>query len=77
VKETHVESKLVVKELADYLGVSLKFVYQMRHCGFKMDGDFKDNQTTTARAAVAWIEQEDFRLVNGVGLTKNSSGSLP
>lgn len=76
-QKTPAEEKLVVKELADSLGVSTRFIYQMRRCGFPMHGHTKDNQTATTTEAVRWIEANDFRLCNGVGLTKNSIGSLP
>lgn len=72
-----IEQPLVVKELADCLGVGKHYVYQMRRCGFKMHGETKDNQTATLSEAVAWIEQHDFRLANGIGLTSDSIGSLP
>lgn len=75
--KTATEEKLVVKQLADSLGVSTRFVYEMRRCGFAMHGQTKDNQTCTVREAVGWIERQDFRMVNGVGLTKESVGSLP
>jgi len=71
------EHHLVVKELAVSLGVSTRFVYEMRRCGFPMRGETKDNQTATLREAVDWIEREGFRMVNGVGMTKSSVGSLP
>ena len=74
---TAIEEKLVVKELADALGVGKHYVYQMRRCGFVMRGETKDNQVASLGEAVVWIEDNDFRLVNGVGMTTHSVGSLP
>lgn len=59
---------LVVKELAWELGVSDHYVYQMRHCGFKMDGDRRCNQTAKLRHARAWIYEHEFRLVDSLGV---------
>lgn len=55
------EQPLVVKELADALGVGKHYVYQMRRCGFKMHGHSKDNQTATLSEALAWIKSNNFR----------------
>lgn len=74
--KTTAEEKLVVKELADSLGVSMRFVYEMRRCGFEMHGPTNYNHTN-AREASAWIDRADFRMINGVGFTKDSVGRLP
>ena len=61
------EEKLCVKELAAGLGVSAQYVYQMRACGFVMEGLKRYNRTSTVEAAVAWVRENDFRLVQGKG----------
>jgi hypothetical protein len=67
--------KLCVKELADALEVSTRYVYQMRACGFVMEGFRPHGQTTTVKTAVEWIEKNDFRVVRGVGrVFKDSEG---
>lgn len=68
--------QLVVKELALMLGVSPRFIYRMRYCGFTMHGATKDNQTASVQEAVDWIEKNDFRIVNGLGVTGNPSEAL-
>lgn len=61
--------KLCVKELANALQVSTKFVYQMRACGFEMAGrEHQNNQTASTAAAAAWIQRHDFRIVRGKGV---------
>ena len=62
-----IDERLTVKELADALGVSQRYIYQMRRCGFQMDGLKRDSQTTTLLAAVVWIVKNDFRMSNGKG----------
>lgn len=59
---------LLVKELADALGVSLRFIYQMRACGFPMRGDIRYRQMATVEEARAWIKANNFRLVQSVGV---------
>ena len=61
---------LCVKELANSLGASVRFVYQMRACGFPMRGILRNNCTATVKEALAWIEANNFRLVKGVGVTR-------
>lgn len=69
---------LPVKELADALGVGLRFVYQMRACGFPMRGDTRHQQMATLEEARAWIQANDFRLIKGAGVTgKNRSRQIP
>ena len=60
---------LLVKELATSLGVSTRFIYQMRACGFPMRGDTRYRQKATLEDARAWIEDNNFRLKDGVGVT--------
>jgi|GEM_PF-6674919 len=60
--------KLCVKALAFELGLSTRFVYEMRRCGFAMEGRSKDNQTATLKQAVDWILENDFRMVDGFGV---------
>ena len=62
------EEKLCVKELADKLGISVRYVYEMRRCGFKMDGAGRFNQTTSKQRALAWIEENDFHMIDGAGI---------
>jgi len=69
-KQDHQE-RLCVKELAATMEVSTHFVYQMRACGFRMerpDGR-RANRTATLAEAVRWIHENDFRLVQGRGVT--------
>ena len=61
---------LRVKELAPALGVSMSYVYQMRACGFKMEGGSRDNQTASLAAARRWIAETRFRVVKGRGQLK-------
>lgn len=67
------EEKLCVKGLAFSLGVSTRYVYEMRRCGFAMEGRRKDNQTATTKEAVKWIEEQDFKMVDGVGRVQKSA----
>jgi hypothetical protein len=69
--------KLCVKSLAFELGVSSRYVYEMRRCGFVMEGRRKDNQTATVKEAVVWIEQNDFKMVDGVGKVQKSAKATP
>jgi hypothetical protein len=57
---------LCVKCLAPVLGVSVRYVYEMRRCGFEMQGRPGEQRCTVAEA-VAWIEASDFRMVRGRG----------
>lgn len=70
------QDRLCVKELAAALQVGTTFVYQMRACGFQMNGRFRHEQTATVQEAIQWVRDNDFRLVNGRGVTKgdNSKG---
>ena len=61
---------LNVKELASALGVSAHYVYQMRACGFEMDGLLRTNQKATVNRAVRWIRRRRFRLLNGKGMVE-------
>lgn len=65
--------KLCVKGLAFSLGVSVRYVYEMRRCGFTMEGRRKDNQTATLKEAVQWIVENDFKMVDGVGRVQKSA----
>ncbi len=65
---------LTVKELADELGVSEHYVYQMHAAGFPMEwrtlpgcGRVKF-LTATVESARDWIETHNFRLADGYGL---------
>ena len=64
------EEKLCAKELAAALGVSTRYVYAMRSCGFPMAGLKRHNRTATVTAAVAWIKANDFHLAHGKGVTR-------
>jgi hypothetical protein len=64
------DEKLCVKQLADALQVSPRYVHEMRRCGFVMTGVKRCNQTSTAQKAVAWIEANDFRIINGLGFIR-------
>jgi hypothetical protein len=68
------EEKLCVKGLASSLGVSVRYVYEMRRCGFHMEGRSKDNQTATNRQAVDWITENDFKICDGVGYVNGERG---
>lgn len=61
-------ASLNVKELAAALGVSAHYVYQMRACGFEMDGLLRMNRKATVNRAVRWIRRKGFRLMNGRGI---------
>lgn len=61
-------ASLNVKELAAALGVSAHYVYQMRACGFEMDGLLRTNRKATVNRAVRWIRRKGFRLMNGKGI---------
>ncbi len=62
--------QLPVKELADALGVSTKYVWLMRVAGFPMDWRALPGfggrlvLTATEQAAREWIEMNEFRLVH-------------
>jgi len=62
--------KLCVKGIAFSLGVSTRYVYEMRRCGFPMHGI---HQAATLKEAVAWIEASDFRMVRGIGRVQKSA----
>lgn len=66
------EQKLCVKELASSLGVSTRYVYEMRRCGFTMEGLLKINRTSTAKEAAKWVIENDFRIVDGFGRIGNN-----
>jgi hypothetical protein len=61
------DAKLVAKELASALGVSIRYVYEMRKCGFQMVGEINYNQETTLKDARFWIHSNNFRIIRGVG----------
>lgn len=57
---------LSVKELAERLGRSTRYVYGMRQRGFPMTWDWPSHcYVATEPAARAWIEKKRFRLVRG------------
>jgi len=62
---------LRVKELAESLRVSNRFIYQMRACGFPMRGDSHYSQTATVQEAQDWIKANNFRLIKGIGVVGN------
>ena len=62
-----------VKGLAEALGVSATYVYQMRACGFVMNGVRRSGQTATVKAATEWIQRTGFRMVNGRGCAGEAS----
>ncbi len=66
------DEQLCVKALAAEMRVSTRFIYQMRACGFKMDGPFRRAQTASVRQAAKWIRARDFRLLNGTGVIGKS-----
>ena len=73
---------LTVKELAGVLGKSDHYVYQMKACGFPMElRTFPESNiaylTATERAAREWIAVNDFRLVDGWGVTGGYQFFLP
>ncbi|HEV2320688.1 MAG TPA: hypothetical protein VGV18_13105 [Verrucomicrobiae bacterium] len=71
------EPPLLVKELAASLGVSPRFVYQMRACGFPMRGDTRLRQAATLEEARAWIKANGFRLSSSVGIVERTKGPRP
>jgi len=56
-----------VKELAPLMGVSVRYVYEMRRLGFKMRGPTYCNRACSMQDAVDWIRSNGFRMVNGRG----------
>jgi len=68
---------LLIKELAMALGVSTRFIYQMRACGFPMRGDTRQRQMATLNEARAWIYANNFRLLNGTGLIDATATQSP
>ena len=56
-----------VKELAPRLGVSVRYVYEMRRLGFEMSGPTHCNRSCSMQQAVDWIRANDFRITNGRG----------
>jgi hypothetical protein len=70
--KSKISEPLPVKQLAASLGVSLRFVYQMRARGFPMRGGTRHRQAATPEEARAWIEANDFRLINSVGVIGTS-----
>jgi hypothetical protein len=70
-----VRTPLLIKELATALGVSTRFIYQMRACGFPMTGDTRQRQKATLAEARAWISANNFRLNDGKGVTDTAISS--
>lgn len=63
-----VVGRLCVKELAEALGVSVHYVYQMRACGFGMEWDGGSHcYTAPEEAAREWIGRNGFVIHNGRG----------
>ncbi|MGH7941193.1 MAG: hypothetical protein ACREFR_09000 [Limisphaerales bacterium] len=67
---------LLVKELADALGVSPRFVYQMRARGFPMRGYSRQRQGATLEEARDWINAHGFRLSHGVGIIDSAGTAV-
>lgn len=61
--------QLTVKELAAELEVGVRFIYEMRRCGFPMYGTGYHNQTTSRAEAVQWLLENNFRMIHGRGCT--------
>ena len=61
------DERLSAKELAAGLGVSIRYVYEMRRCGFAMNGRRRFHQTASLDAAKRWVEKNDFQMVRGFG----------
>ena len=60
------QARLSVKELAGALGVSTRYVYQMRANGFEMEWDFQSHcYVASVGQARQWICRTGFRLSNG------------
>lgn len=74
--KSKVSEPLTVKQLAASIGVSPRFVYQMRLCGFPMSGDTHNRQMATLEEARAWIKANNFRLIKSVGVTGLSAPLL-
>jgi hypothetical protein len=70
--KSNISEPLSVKQLAASLGVSPRFVYQMRACGFPMRGETRHRQSATAEEARAWIKANNFRLIRSVGVVGTS-----
>lgn len=70
--KSKISEPLSVKQLAASLGVSLRFVYQMRARGFPMYGDTRQRQAATPEEARAWIKENNFRLVKSFGVIGTS-----
>lgn len=68
--------RLCVKELAVAMEVGTHFVYQMRACGFPMERVHgrRGRRTSTLANAVRWIEENEFRLVQGRGVVGKNYG---
>ncbi|HEX3625120.1 MAG TPA: hypothetical protein VH280_06830 [Verrucomicrobiae bacterium] len=62
------QTRLLIKELAEALGVSTRFIYVMRARGFPMRGDTHQRQMATVAEASAWIRANNFRIINGTGV---------
>ena len=60
-----------LKELAPLLGVSVRYVYEMRRCGFRMHGR-PGSQACALGEAERWIERTGFRMVRGAGVQKGA-----
>lgn len=60
--------KLCVKALASALGVSSRYVYEMRRCGFQMEGNGHYQQVSTVEVARLWIDTQGFKILNGKGI---------
>jgi hypothetical protein len=68
---------LLTNELAVALGVSFRFIYQMRARGFLMRGDTRRRQMATLEQARAWIRANNFRLHDGIGVTDATITNSP
>jgi hypothetical protein len=68
----NLDANLCVKDLAPRLGVSVRYVYEMRRLGFQMHGRRRDNQTCDLDEALAWIGANGFRMVRGRGVQKGA-----
>lgn len=60
-------SDLRVKELAPAIGKTVRYVYEMRRCGFRMNGCGRYNQECTVKEAKDWILKTGFRIIHGRG----------
>ena len=67
------EQPLVVQELALALGVSVRYVYEMRRCDFPMRRQ-QIKQMATVREAMDWIRQNEFKIRGGYGVMGKAKG---